>query len=255
MPHCNLSRLRWLAPFSALCVLLTATPSRGGEISFLFEAMPAPITEMLRFDGAPTDPLEGINIDIDWVGGRDTPANDGALGDCIDCRFDFATGPFLGGDITGWEFEGTGMLTIVGGVDFSGDGDLDDPGDIAGGTTLLSGEFVEDLRVDDRVSSTPDLIFGSTITPILYRHADALTGIFGMESGLYEGELILNFETVDANAPGPFVSRDIRESAIFNTSESPVAAPATWMLLLAGGAVLPWVARCRRCRGRLPSSE
>lgn len=234
--------IRLFAP-AALAILVVAPPSRAGTITFGFEAGPAPITDVLRYGGGATDPLEGLGIDVDFVGGNGTPANDGVLGACLDCRLDFTSGPFLGGDATGWEFEGTGSLSIVGGIDFDGDGDLDDPGDVPAGTSLLDGNFVADFRVEDLRPGTPAFVIGTTTAPLLYRHAPSLTGFFGMSSGLYEGELVLNFEVAGVSPPGAFESNDVRESAIFNTSETPVPAPGTWTLALAGVAALASVRR------------
>ncbi len=119
------------------CVLSAATPAKAALLDF---DMAAPTSGSISYAGG-TAPLIGTGISVDTVVGIDTSANDGLVRNLFGTTLAFTTGSSSGSNATSWFFSPGGSLTLIGGVDLNGDGDVRDSGDIPLGTTLLTGSF------------------------------------------------------------------------------------------------------------------
>ncbi len=97
----------------------------------------------INYDG--TGPLVGTDINVSDLTFRPTvsPETDQNYS-VFNGLFNFTTGDLSGqadmGSWSTWAYEGGGTVTLVGGVDLNGNG-VEDAGDIASGSTLLTGTF------------------------------------------------------------------------------------------------------------------
>lgn len=175
----------------------------------------APTSGSVSFAGG-SNPLIGSNIEVDNVVGLSTPDNENVQAVCLSCVLNFTTGgltnaggPPLSGSNNGWwRFGSGGSITIIGGVDFQGV-----PGDIALGSTLLTGSFnsafVQDLGVQGF-----QVTFGTFLDT---KHPDLLT-YYGLTPGTpFEGAFTLLFASPNPGVGGAFASTSIFSGNVVNT--------------------------------------
>src|SRR5205085_12297413 len=108
--------------------------------------------------------------------------NGGAENECLKCVLSCTTGANIsdsGG--TSWTFSSTGStFKIVGAFDLNGNGILD-AGDIAPGTTLLTGQFNTPITVTTPNLLRPDLLFSAST--IINTLNGQLTNFYGIPAG------------------------------------------------------------------------
>lgn len=115
-----------------------------------------------------TNPFQGVDIDINFITGLDTPANAGGFGlSCKGCTLNFETGTFLGFDGTTYAFGAGGGFTIEGEA-------FDGATGIANGV-LLSGSFSEPSFFTEFFTTT-GLFIGAGVDQ---KNAD-ITNYFGI---------------------------------------------------------------------------
>jgi hypothetical protein len=205
--------------------------ARASSITFLGAA---PTAGSLSYAGG-TTPLVGSNISLDLIVGTATPLHPGGAALCIGCVLDFVTGDFVVGDPTAWIFQDGGSFSIVGGVDLTGDG-LIGAGDIANGTTLISGAF-SGLQFVLTDGATP--LFSGLQLSFLSTVLDTnLTGYYGL--GPTAGSETIMFMTFAGQgiAPGAFDTAAIENIV--------VSAPEPVSMVLLGGGLVAAFARRRR---------
>jgi len=159
--------------------------------------MIAPTSGTISYSGGGT-PLVGTDIEVDEVTGLGgTPLNNNVTYDIIGGDLDFTTGGFVSTFFGVSSFSSGGTITLTGGVDVSGDGDLDDPEDIAS-TTLFSGTWTSPVLVIN-ISGTSK-IFGAAFVDV---KDDDLVALFGYPgSGLtWTGAINLSFATSSSATP------------------------------------------------------
>lgn len=224
--------------FFALALALSlALSSQAHAASTLDFGIIAPTTGSITFGGG-TAPLVGTNIQVDEVVGLGTPANNNLVRNCIGCVLNFATGPATTGT---WNFGPGGTISIVGGVDLNNDGDALDSGDIAAGSTLLSGTFTGTSMV---IALSGGLrIAGAAFLDVKNSTLAAFYGLAGGAGSPYLGGFNLSF-----NAPGSFPNA-FSSTQVFSgdVTNQPVDLPSSLLLLgsgLVGFAYL--TARTRR---------
>ncbi|GKT07879.1 PEP-CTERM sorting domain-containing protein [Desulforhabdus sp. TSK] len=187
----------------------------------------APTTGSISYLGG-ANPLEGTNIQVDNVVGLGTLINDGVAFNIVGGRLDFKTGNPTGQP---WDFGGgaSSTISVIGGVDINGDGDLNDVGDIAN-TTLLSGVFGHaSVSISNTVAGTQFNIAGAGFSDT---KNDDLLDLFGLPKGVpYEGAFNISFTSSVVSPGSPFTSTTVLSGDIVNT---PVPEP-TSMLLLGSG--------------------
>ncbi len=226
---------RFLPSFIFALMLLVGvvigTPASSLAVPHLDFGLVAPTPGTIGFAGGAT-PLVGQAIQVDNLVGLDTPANNfvGVL--CISCQLNFVTGNFMGvGGLPPsqtWEFDGGGVISIVGGLDLTGDGDALDANDIPTGTTLLAGSFVHATVV--KVGSIIKIAGAN----FLDQKDDRLLAFYGIpQLGLLQGNFNISFMAA-GTPPNGFISSAVFSGDVLNTI--PVPEPAS-LLVFASGLV------------------
>jgi hypothetical protein len=210
--------------------LLLASPANAGVFlqPTLDFGIVAPTAGSISYAGGAA-PLVGTNIEVDNVVGLDTPANNNLLVVCDTCGLNFTTGNFVSSTATTWTFGPGGSITIVGGVDLTGNGNAGDAGDIPVGTTLLSGTFIENPVVT---------LIGGTFriagAVFVDTKDDRLVEFYGLPSGVeYSGGFNISFEAT-GSPPNAFSSRRVLSGDITNSPK--VSIPSS-MLLIGSGLI------------------
>jgi hypothetical protein len=193
----------------------------------------APTSGSVSFAGG-SNPLIGSNIEVDNVVGLSTPDHANVQAVCLSCVLNFTTGgltdaggpPPSGSNNGWWSFGSGGSITITGGVDFQGV-----PGDIALGSTLLTGSFnsafVRDLGVQGF-----QVTFGTFLDQ---KHPDLLA-YYGLTPGTpFEGAFTLLFASPNPGVGGAFASTSIFSGNVVNAV---VPLPAAVWLFGSGVAAL-----------------
>jgi hypothetical protein len=210
-----------------------ATPARAGSIT-LFGAVPT--SGSVGYLGG-VNPLFGLGISLDGVLSADTLLNSGALTTCVGCELSFVTGNFIVGSSTAWSFDGGGFFSITGGVDLTGNGVLGDVGDVAAGSTLLSGSFG-----NSPITPFAAVVAGTNpFAGVGLSYFDAavngeLATYFG-ESPLATGYLAFHLNGV-GDAPGTFESTEIQDMTVV-AATAPVPEPSSLLVFAVGLLVLP----------------
>jgi hypothetical protein len=138
-------------------------------------------------------PLRGMGIQVDTLVGVATPLNDGVTRTCCQCTVDFTTGNLTGTTAFSWQYGSGGAISLVGGVDLTGNGSCADAGDVPTSTTLLSGAFT---------GTTEVLASGPTFKVVIGSFDDVkdddMVGFYGLPTNVvYVGSTNLSF-----SAPG-----------------------------------------------------
>lgn len=160
---------------------------------------------------------------------------------------DFITGGCLGsasvGNAHSWTFDGGGTLTLIGGVDTSGDGEADI---IAEGTSLMSGTFlVGGVTHLDYYSGTEKWFV--TFAAFTDEKNEDLLDYYGMPHVDYYGNFNISFEvTGDNNVFDGFTSTQVLSGDISNYPV-PISASA----LLLGSGLVGLIAFGQRMRKRV----
>lgn len=220
--------------------------SRAQAVPNLDFGVIAPSTGSISYAGG-VAPLVGTNIEVDEVVGQDgVPLNNNLTRNCIGCVLNFTTGNITGTTPASWTFGPGGSISIVGGVDLNNDGDATDAGDIAPGTTLLTGTFTGSQTV---------LFLGGTFKIAAATFGDFkdedLAAFYGLPGGTwpYNGFFNLSFlapGTPPANGSIPttgFTSTLVNSGDIVN---QPVDLPSSLLLLGSGLVGFAYLTRTRR---------
>ena len=205
-----LSGAAWAGPFPELDMNMDATH---------------PAAASIKYDGG-VAPLIGTSISVDTILGIDTPLNAGFVNqvNCLSCLLAFTTGNLTGSDESSWFFGGGGTITVIGGVDLDDSGGIT-AGDVALGTTLLTGSFIS----AEVIAIGGD--FKVTIAAFTDTKDPGLTGFYGVGSGGWSGNLNLSFRA-GGSPPLAFATAEggVRSGDIVNI----VPEPASLFLLGSG---------------------
>jgi hypothetical protein len=168
----------------ALCAGLAA----ADEYTIDFN-IAVPTSGSISYAGGP-NVLIGSGISLNSVDSlNNTPNNNGALRDCLNCALNFTTGDLLSYSSGIWTFAAGGTLTITGTFDANNNG-IVDGGDVTG--TLLSGTFNAPVQVISLGGSSFDVVvgaFGDTINAGL----SSFYGLPNSSTQPYGGGLNLSF--------------------------------------------------------------
>lgn len=225
-------------------ILVAGNPAQAALLDFVIE--PPHPGSSISFDGSHA--LTGSAIGVARVIGVDTPANGNVAAQCVDCSLSFASGAFLGYNsaLNVWDFGPGGAITVVGGIDLTGDGDTDDTADIASGSLLLSGSFNA-----ARVLGLSGGLYSFQIAGGDFmdnKHIDLLA-FYGLPTSIgYQGNLNLSF-LAQMNPDGNPLTADFVSAAngigsgdIINQPAVPLPS-ALWLL---GSGLLGMAAVARR---------
>jgi PEP-CTERM motif len=193
----------------------------------------SPTAGSVAYFGGAT-PLFGVDIEVDFVTGTNTPANGGAF-TCIDCLLNFQTGAFLASTPNSWLFAGapgSSLLSITGSVDTDGNGSAD-----IGPSVLLLGTFFGPQISVDFLTGSAGAI-GLSAGLFLDIKNEALAAFFGLPPTPYQGSLSLGW--IGLGEPGSGILAMPTNGLVRNTF---IPEPATIGLLAVG---LLAVARRRR---------
>jgi len=214
---------------------LTASPAWAAILDFNMDAIHVATTSVSYAGGAA--PLVGTDISVDTVTGLGgTPLNNSTTLTIVGGDLDFTTGNLVGSlnvpipvvpDLAFWFFGGGGSITLTGGVDLDGGGI--GAGDIALGTTLLSGSFTGATVTGDDSSNFKVVIAGFTDIK-----NDQLAGFYGLPgTGFgWNGNINLSFNAAAFPAPSSFTSSSVLSGDLINT---PVVPEPSSMLLMGLG--------------------
>jgi hypothetical protein len=221
-------RSTFLAVALALSVGFSSQAYAAGMLDF---GMIAPTTGTISFAGG-ANPLNGVNIEVDNVTGLGTPANAGVPGQrlCLGCVLNFTTGNFTGataGPPPAWNFGPGGTITVTGGVDLNGNM-IQDAGDIAAGTTLLSGTFIGSTTVSAFAGGFR--VLGAAFVDVKDATLAAFYGLTGGPSVPWQGGFNLSFNS-GAVPPNSFSSSSLLSGDIVNQQ---VDLPSSLLLLGSG---------------------
>jgi hypothetical protein len=212
-------------------VMSAATPALAAILDFGFIA---PTAGSISYTGGGAS-LLGTDIEVDNVTGLDgTPLNNLTSFDIIGGDLDFASGGFtgftdLGGGFGVWFFGSGGAITLAGGVDVNGDGDLDDLGDIPS-TTLFSGSFTAPVTVlGGGFAGTFKILGPATFEDIKDEDLAALYGLQASGFGFgWVGNLNLSF-SASGSGGAAFTSTTILSGDLVN--EAVIPEPTSMLLL------------------------
>lgn len=196
----------------------------------------------ISFDGS--GPLNATAINVARAIGVDSLLNDAVAVQCIDCTLSFTSGSFIGYNATSniWDFGPGGSISIHGGVDLTGDGDVNDVGDIAAGALLLSGSFNAATVLGLTAGSYQFQIAGGDFLDS--KHVDLLD-FYGLSATAgYQGNMNLSF-LVDPGAIGANGSFSSAAVASGNVINQPLPIPVPFWLLGSGLLGIVTVARRR----------
>ncbi|WP_447979465.1 PEP-CTERM sorting domain-containing protein [Candidatus Nitrospira bockiana] len=222
--HTLKSRLLGKAGLLALglAVAVGMSPGLGQAQPTLDFGVIAPTTGTIAYGGG-ASPLVGVNIQVDNLVGLGTPANAGLVLGCVSCVLNFQTGNFVGSDATTWTFAGGGNISIVGGLDVTGDGVPETPTDLV----LLNGTF--------KGAVVLSLGGGANIAGAAFSDTkfEGIEAVYGFPVGTqWAGSFNISFAA--PVAPGAaFQTSELFSGDIIN---QPVPEPAS-MLLLGSGLV------------------
>lgn len=175
--------------------------------------------------GGALSKVEGINIDVRDVLGRDTPAHAGELLPFSDALFAFSSGTFSSSVGSLYTYGPHGSFNVVGSFDFNQNGSIEAAEQ---NRTLLSGT-IGTLTLDRSNSSTYQ-IKNAVLNVTDY----ALASYFGYPVGtFFNGIMNLSFNVTDV--PDEFQGGSTTNGGI---TTSPVPVPAAAMLMFSGLAGL-----------------
>jgi len=202
----------------------------------------SPTPGTISYAGGAT-PLVGTNIQIDNVGGINTPSNDGTNFDCFGCLLNFTTGNLTGSTAQSWDFGGGGSISLVGKVDANGD-HLLNLGDIGflGAVPLLSGSFAS-AQVSKQASSATFKIAGAAFSDVKDSDLIELFGLGALGSTGYSGGFNLSFSAA-GSPPSAFTSSTVLSGDVVNAP--PIPEPASVFLMGSALFGLGVIARRRR---------
>jgi hypothetical protein len=221
-------------------VLLTALAAPASALPVLdfMIGPPHPATANISYAGG-VAPLVGIDINVVSVTGVDTSSNNGVTRTCFGCVLSFTTGNFSSSNAIQWIFGGVGhagTILLTGGVDLNGN-NVQDGGDIAAGSTLLSGDFSGPVSVTF-IGGTFRIAATSNISD--EKHVDLLD-FYGLPNIPFFGNLNLGF-----NAPGlPPDAFDSISVGSGDVENMPTPEPGTLLLLGSGLLGLGYLQRRR----------
>jgi hypothetical protein len=201
--------IKTLAILALVLGLAVAGAVPAGALPTLDFGIVAPTPGTIAYGGGGAA-LVGTNIQVDNVVGIGTPSNDGALLDITGGLLNFTTGAYTGNAGGAWHFANVGgTISITGGIHNQTNYPVGPNPDIANGTSLLSGTF---LNADVFLISTTPVgggvytnfqIAGASFTDI--KDEDLLT-FFGLATGVtYNGTFNISFQTYST---GPLVAGD-----------------------------------------------